>query len=82
MLMRHRIESGRITSFKLEKSLLTVVFSLLALVMLSGCATAEERAARAAEQVAKVKIALTERKYKIEKLPAARQDLPVAGSFL
>ena len=65
MLMRHRIESGRITSFKLEKSLLTVVFSLLALVMLSGCATAEERAARAAEQTAKVKIALTERQYKI-----------------
>ena len=63
--MRHRIESGRITSFKLEKSLLTVVLSLLALVMLSGCATAEERAARAAEQAAKVKIALTERQYKI-----------------
>ena len=65
MLMRHRIESGRIISFKLEKSLLTVVLSLLALVMLSGCATAEERAARAAEQAAKVKIALTERQYKI-----------------
>ena len=39
--------------------------ALLALVMLSGCATAEERAARAAEQAAKVKVALTERHYKI-----------------
>ena len=33
--------------------------------MLSGCATSEERAARAAEQAAKVKTALTERNYKI-----------------
>ena len=43
----------------------TMVSVCLALVMLSGCATSEERAARAAEQAAKVKSALTERNYKI-----------------
>lgn len=43
----------------------TMVSACLALVMLSGCATSEERAARAAEQAAKVKTALTERNYKI-----------------
>ena len=43
----------------------TMVSACLALVLLSGCATSEERAARAAEQAAKVKTALTERNYKI-----------------
>ena len=43
----------------------TMVSACLALVVLSGCATSEERAARAAEQAAKVKSALTERNYKI-----------------
>ena len=42
-----------------------MVCSLLAMVVLSGCATPEERAARAAEQVANVKAALTARNYKI-----------------
>ena len=36
------------------------------MVTLSGCATAEERAARAAEQALKVKTALTQRRYKID----------------
>ena len=43
----------------------SIVFALLALMILSGCATAEERAARAAERAAKVRTALTERNYKI-----------------
>ena len=47
------------------KYLVSMVLALLALVVLSGCATAEERAARAAERIAKVKTALTERNYKI-----------------
>ena len=47
----------------MKKFFVTTVYALLALVMLSGCATAEERAARAAEQAAKVKTALTERNY-------------------
>ena len=45
------------------KCFVSIVFALLALVILSGCATAEERAARAAERTAKVKTALTERHY-------------------
>lgn len=49
----------------MKKYLVSMAVALLALVMLSGCATAEERAARAAEQAAKVKVALTERHYKI-----------------
>lgn len=44
----------------------TLLFTCSALVMLSGCATAEERAARAAEQALKVKTALTQRRYKID----------------
>ena len=47
------------------KYFVSIVFALLAMVILSGCATAEERAARAAERAAKVKTALTERNYKI-----------------
>ncbi len=38
---------------------------VVALMALEGCATAEERAARAAEQAARVKVALTEKRYKI-----------------
>ena len=38
---------------------------VVALATLEGCATAEERAARAAEQAARVKVALTEKRYKI-----------------
>lgn len=49
----------------MKKVLMTMVSACLALVMLSGCATSEERATRAAEQAAKVKTALTERNYKI-----------------
>lgn len=49
----------------MKKVLIAMVSVCLALVMLSGCATSEERAARAAEQAAKVKTALTERNYKI-----------------
>ena len=45
------------------KYFVSIVFALLALMILSGCATAEERAARAAERAAKVKTALTERHY-------------------
>ncbi|MBR2776450.1 MAG: DUF4251 domain-containing protein [Prevotella sp.] len=39
--------------------------SFIVLMVLGGCASAEERAARAAEQAANVKKALTERKYRI-----------------
>lgn len=49
----------------MRKILFTTASAYLMLVMLSGCATSEERAARAAEQVIKVKAALTERNYKI-----------------
>ena len=49
----------------MKKVFVTTVLSCLALVMLSGCATSEERAARAAEQKKKVAAALTERKYEI-----------------
>ena len=49
----------------MKKVLMTMVSACLALVMLSGCATPEERAARAAEQAAKVTAALKARNYKI-----------------
>ena len=45
--------------------LLSLALALLAVIALEGCATAEERAARAAEHAARVKVALTERNYKI-----------------
>ena len=54
--MKYRMGSGKLT---------LVILSFVALIMLSGCATQEERAARAAEQTAKVKAALAERHYKI-----------------
>ena len=44
---------------------MTSVMALTAWVMLVGCATAEERAARAAEQAKAVKTALQERNYQI-----------------
>ena len=50
----------------MKKFLFSMVLACSALLMLSGCATSEERAARAAEHAAKVKAALTERKYKID----------------
>lgn len=46
--------------------IITLLFACSVLVTLSGCATAEERAARAAEQALKVKTALTQRHYKID----------------
>ena len=49
----------------MKKFLFSMVFGIVVLVMLSRCATVEERAARAAEQAAKVRTALTERNYKI-----------------
>ena len=49
----------------MRKILMTSVMALTALVMLVGCATAEERAARAAEQAKAVKAALQERNYQI-----------------
>ena len=49
----------------MKKFFVSMVFACSALVMLSGCATSEERAARAAEQKRKVLTALTQRNYKI-----------------
>ncbi len=49
----------------MRKILITSVIALTAWVMLVGCATAEERAARAAEQAKAVKAALQERNYQI-----------------
>ena len=49
----------------MRKIFMTSVMALTALVMLVGCATAEERAARAAEQAKAVKTALQERNYQI-----------------
>ena len=42
-----------------------VFFAILALVVLSACVSAEERAARAAEQAAKVKAGLAEKRFSI-----------------
>ena len=49
----------------MKQVLLSLALALLAVTALEGCATAEERAARAAEHAARVKVALTERHYKI-----------------
>ena len=49
----------------MKQVLLSLALTLLAVIALEGCATAEERAARAAEHAARVKVALTERHYKI-----------------
>lgn len=50
--------------------------ALMAWVMLTGCATAEERAARAAEQAKAVKAALQERNYQI----AVNRMYPLRGA--
>ena len=49
----------------MKKVLVSMMMAFVALVMMSGCATSEERAARAAEKAAKVMAALTERHYRI-----------------
>jgi hypothetical protein len=49
----------------MKKYFISAVMSLVALVMLGGCATQEERAARAAAQAARVKTALAKRDFKI-----------------
>ena len=49
----------------MKKGLLSLAVVLLAVMVLEGCATAEDRAARAAEHAARVKVALKERHYKI-----------------
>ena len=49
----------------MKKFLFSSVMILTAWMMLSGCASAEERAARAAEHAKGVKAALQERKYEI-----------------
>ena len=49
----------------MRKIFMTSAMALTTLVMLVGCATAEERAARAAEQAKAVKAALQERNYQI-----------------
>lgn len=60
----------------MKKYLITTVMALTAWAMLSGCATAEERAARAAEQAKAVKAALQERNYQI----AVNRMYPLRGA--
>ena len=60
----------------MKKLLISTVMALTAWVMLSGCATAEERAARAAEQAKAVKVALQERNYQI----AVNRMYPLRGA--
>ncbi len=49
----------------MNKLLFSILVSFVTLVVLSACITPEERAARAAEQAAKVKAALSQRDFKI-----------------
>ena len=49
----------------MNKLLFSIFVSFVTLVVLSACITPEERAARAAEQAAKVKAALSQRDFKI-----------------
>ena len=49
----------------MKKYLISMACTLLAAIVLNGCATSKEKAAREAEQAAKVKAALAERHYKI-----------------
>ena len=49
----------------MNKLQFSFLVSFVALVVLSGCITPEERAARAAEQAVKVKAALSQRGFKI-----------------
>lgn len=56
----------RLREYKCKRCGYTVmVLAFMALVMLSGCVSSEERAARAAEQKRKVAAALRERNFKI-----------------
>ena len=49
----------------MKKYLISMACALLAAMVLNGCATSKEKAARKTEQAAKVKAALAERHYKI-----------------
>ena len=60
----------------MKKLLFSILLGSSACAMLSGCASAEERAARAAEQSAKVTKALEARDYKI----AVNRMYPMKGS--
>ena len=60
----------------MKKLLFSILLGSSACAMLSGCASAEERAARAAEQAAKVTKALEARDYKI----AVNRMYPMKGS--
>lgn len=60
----------------MKKLLFSILLGSSACAILSGCASAEERAARAAEQAAKVTKALEARDYKI----AVNRMYPMKGS--
>jgi len=60
----------------MKKLLFSILLGSSACAMLSGCASAEERAARAAEQAAKVTKPLEARDYKI----AVNRMYPMKGS--
>ena len=49
----------------MKKYLVSMACTLLAAMLLNGCATSKEKAARKTEQAAKVKAALAEKHYKI-----------------
>ena len=49
----------------MKKYLISMACTLLAAIVLNGCATSKEKAAREAEQAERVKAALAERHYKI-----------------
>ena len=49
----------------MKKYLISMAYALLAAMVLNGCATSKEKAARKTEQAAKVKAALAEKHYKI-----------------
>ena len=49
----------------MKKYLISMACTLMAAMVLNGCATSKEKAARKTEQAAKVKAALAERHYKI-----------------
>jgi hypothetical protein len=49
----------------MKKHLVSMAFALLATMVLNGCASSQEKAAKETEQAAKVKAALAERHYKI-----------------
>ena len=49
----------------MKKHLVSMAFALLATMVLNGCASSQEKAAKETEQAAKVKAALAEKHYKI-----------------